>query len=98
MEQTQTLLRQQDESLDDLHRGIKRVKELGNVMRDELAEQAVILEDLEQDVERTDTSMQMMQKKLGSLVEQTKASDKAMYSIIGCLLVLLGVLTFMVLS
>ena len=32
------------------------------------------------------------------LVEQTKASDKAMYSIIGCLLLLLAVLTFLVLS
>ena len=39
---------------------------------------ALVLEDLEQDVERTDSNMQMMQKKLGSLVEQTKASDKAM--------------------
>ena len=67
-------------------------------MRDELNEQNVILEELESDVERTDSNMQTMQKKLHKLVEQTKSSDKALWSIIGCLLILLAVLTFLVLS
>ena len=97
-EQHGLLQREQDQTLDTLHGSISRVKALGGVMRDELAEQAVILESLEEDVDKTDSNMQQMQKKLKSLVEQTKTSDKALYSIVTCLLVLLLVLTFMVLS
>jgi hypothetical protein len=41
MRETQTLLKAQDETLDELHGGISRIKALGGVMRDELAEQAV---------------------------------------------------------
>ena len=57
-----------------------------------------MLENLEDDVDKTDSNMQSMQKKLKTLVEDTKNSDKALWSIIGCLLVMLGILTFMVLS
>jgi hypothetical protein len=62
------------------------------------ASRQVILDSLEDDIERTDTTMQAMNKKLRSLVDQTKQSDRAQWSIIGCLLVLLAVLTFMLLS
>ena len=93
-----SLLKEQDQELDKLHDGVKRVKALGGVMRDELSEQSVILEKLEEDVDKADTGMQSMQKKLRGLVEQAKSSDKAMYSVICCLLTILGVLTFMVLS
>ena len=49
-------------------------------------------------MDRTDANMQTMQTKLRGLVEDAKNSDKALWGIIGCLLVLLAVLTFMVLS
>jgi SYP5 family syntaxin len=98
MREQQELLKDQDETLDTLHGGVQRIKALGGVMRDELAEQAVILDSLEDDVERTDSNMQSVNKRLKDLVEQTKKSDKALWSIIGCLLVLLAVLTFLVLS
>lgn len=98
MEQHQKLLNEQDSQLDELHGGISRIKALGGVIRDELAEQSVILESLEDEVDKTDSNMQSMQKRLQGLVEQTKASDRAQYGIIGCLLVLLMVLTFMVMS
>jgi uncharacterized coiled-coil protein SlyX len=97
-EQQQGLLREQDASLDSLHGSIQRVKALGGVMRDELAEQAVILESLEEDVDKADTNMQTMQKKLKGLVEQTKNSDRALYAVVACLTGLLLVLTAMVLS
>ena len=77
---------------------VGRVKTLGKIMNDELAEQNVILEELESDVERADTGMQTMQKKLKGLVEQTKNSDRALYAVICCLVILLGFLTMMVLS
>ena len=44
---------------------MKRVKALGGVMRDELSEQAVILEQLEEDVDKADSGMQTMNKKHG---------------------------------
>ena len=98
MREQQGLLREQDASLDTLHGSIQRVKALGGVMRDELAEQAVILESLEEDVDKADTNMQAMQKKLKGLVEQTKNSDRALYAVVACLTALLLILTAMVLS
>ena len=98
MREQQGLLREQDASLDTLHGSIQRVKALGGVMRDELAEQAVILESLEEDVDKADTNMQTMQKKLKGLVEQTKNSDRALYAVVACLTALLLILTAMVLS
>ena len=99
MQQEQkSLLKEQDQEIDKLGDAVKRVKALGGVMRDELSEQNVILDQLEEDVDRADSGMQTMQKKLRSMVEDAKNSDKAMYSIICCLLSVLAILTFMVLS
>lgn len=98
MQEQKALLREQDAELDQLGAGVKRVKALASVMKDEIDEQVVMLENLEDDVDKTDSNMQSMQKKLKTLVEDTKNSDKALWSIIGCLLVMLGILTFMVLS
>ena len=98
MQESKQLLKEQDQELDQLGDAVKRVKALGGVMRDELAEQAVMLEELEEDVDKADAGMQSMQKKLKGLLDEAKNSDKAMYSIIGCLLLILAFLTFSVLS
>ena len=84
--------------MDKLGDAVKRVKALGGIMKDELSEQAVILDELEQDVEKADTGMKSMQKRMTGLMNDAKNSDKALYSIICCLLLVLGVLTTMVLS
>ena len=97
-EQHQQLLKKQDETLDTLGAGVSRVKALAGVMAEELSEQAVILDKLEDDVDRTDTEMGSLNKKLRSLVEQAKGSDRALYSIIGCLVVLLIVLLVLILD
>ena len=92
------LVKEQDAELDQLGQGVKRVKALASVMKEEIDEQVVMLERLEDDVDKTDANMQSMQKRLKGLVDDAKNSDKALWSIIGCLLVLLAILTFMVLS
>ena len=92
------LVSEQDSELDKLGMGVKRVKALAGVMKEEIDEQVVMLEKLEDDVDKTDANMQSMQKKLKGLVDDAKNSDKALWSIIGCLIVLLTILTFMVLS
>ena len=98
MQEQSKLLKEQDQELDKLHDGIKRVKALGGIMKDELDEQNMMLEELEEDVDRANEGMQGMQKKMKGLLEAAKNSDKAMYTAIGCLSLLLIALTFMVLS
>ena len=98
MQEQKSLLKEQDQEIDKLGDAVKRVKALGGVMRDELAEQAVMLDELESDVDKADEGMNSMQKRLKGLLAEAKNSDKALYSVIGCLMLLLGVLTFMVLS
>ena len=97
-EQHAGLLRQQDHELDKLEGGIKRIKSLGGAMKTELAEQAVILESLEDDMEKADSNMNTMQRKLKTLIQDTQNNDKALWGIIGCLMLLLGFLTFLVMS
>ena len=98
MQEHKSLLREQDGQIEQLGDGVKRVKALAGVMKDELQEQNVILDELESDVDKTDSNMQSMQKKLKGLMDDAKNSDRALWSIIACLLVLLGVLVLLVLS
>ena len=93
-----SLLKEQDQEVEALGDAVKRVKALGGIMRDELSEQNVILDKLESDVDEADSGMRTMQKKLKGMVDQAKSSDKAMYSVIACLVVILVILTLMVLS
>ena len=98
MEQHAVLLKEQDDQLDHLEGGIKRIKALGGVMRDELAEQAVILESLEDDVVNAESNMQTMQNRMRHMIDDAKNSDKALWSTIVCLCLLLAFLTFQVMS
>ena len=98
MQEHKSLLREQDGQIEQLGDGVKRVKALAGVMKDELQEQNVILDELESDVDKTDSNMQSMQKKLKGLMDDAKNSDRALWSIIACLMVLLGVLVLLVLS
>ncbi len=92
------LMQQQDETLDHLSAGVGRVKALAGVMRDELGEQAVILDSLDDDMDKADTSMRGMQRKLKAMVNDAKRSDRTLYAIICCLSVLFVILFFMVLE
>ena len=62
MQQHAGLLQEQDDALDTLEGGIKRIKALGKVMETELKEQAVILESLDEDIDKADSNMQSLQK------------------------------------
>ena len=97
-DQTASLLRQQDAELGQLGDGVKRVKALAGIMRNELQEQEVILETLEEDVDRTDTAMNGMSKRMGTMVEQAKNSDRALWTTIVLLSLLLAFLVYQVLS
>ncbi len=98
MAEQASLLRQQDETLATLGQGVQRVKALAGVMNEELSEQAVILDSLDDDVNKTDSAMHTMNRKLKTLVADAKKSDRAQWALIGCLILTLVVLTTMVLS
>ncbi|KAL3922145.1 MAG: hypothetical protein SGPRY_004664 [Prymnesium sp.] len=97
-EQTTSLLRQQDEELGQLGSGVKRVKALAGLMRDELVEQEGMLERLDDEVERTDGSMKRMSTRMNGLLEEAQKSDKIMYTTIVLLSLLLIFLINQVLS
>lgn len=98
MAEQASLLRQQDETLATLGQGVQRVKALAGVMNEELSEQVVILDSLDDDVNKTDSAMHTMNRKLKTLVADAKKSDRAQWALIGCLILTLVVLTTMVLS
>lgn len=98
MQEQKALLKEQDTQLEKLGDGVLRVKALAGVMKEELQEQEVMLEDLESDVDKAESNMQSMQKKMKGLMDEAKNSDKALWSIIVCLIVLLAILVIMVLS
>jgi phage shock protein A len=81
-----------------LHSGVLRIKEQAGLIKRELDDQNVILEKLEEDVDKAEGNMSALNKKMRTMVEEAKNSDKAMYTVIICLMILLGVLTMMVLS
>jgi len=94
----QHALERQDEQLEKLGLGVNRVKALAGTMRDELADQAVILDSLEEDVDRAEGNMQGMTSKLKSLMSGAKDSEKAQYGIICVLIVVLVFLVSSVLE
>ena len=98
MQAHQKLLEEQDEQADQLHEGVLRIKEQAGLINRELSDQKVILEKLEDDVDRAESSMSSMNRKMRAMVEEAKKSDRAMYGLIVCLCILLGVLTMMVLE
>ena len=67
-------------------------------MQTELKEQAIILENLEEEVDKADSGITGLNKSLRKLVDEAKSSDRAQYAIIACLLITLVVLTTMVLE
>ena len=77
MAEQASLLRQQDETLATLGQGVQRVKALAGVMNEELSEQAVILDSLDDDVNKTDSAMHTMNRKLKTLVADAKVGPRA---------------------
>ena len=97
-EAQKALLQEQDEQADQLHDGVLRIKEQAKLIKTELDDQKVILDKREEDIDRDASGMASLNRKMRAMVEQAKNSDKAMYTVIVCLMILLGVLTMMVLS
>jgi syntaxin 6 len=92
-QQQQRMLRTQDVDLDDISHSIQRIGQVGLTIGEELATQGKMLEDLEQDVEGTNSRLAAAQRKMNQVFK--KAGTKGQMVIIGILTVILIIL-FMV--
>lgn len=84
------VIQDQDEQLDTLGRSIGRQRELSIAMGNELDDQAVLLEDVEQGVDRHTTSLEGARKRLGTI--SRKAKDNWSWVTIGVLVLTLVLL------
>ena len=94
--ETQRLLvREQDETIASLSTSVDRVQTMAIRVNEELASQNRILGELDDDVEKTDSRMRMLNSRLRNLSQDP---NRGQYCVICILLVVLFILTMLVLS
>lgn len=95
-QQQQRMLRTQDVDLEDISVSIQRIGQVGLTIGEELATQGKMLEDLEQDVEGTNSRLAAAQRKMNQVFK--KAGTKGQMIIIAILtaiLIILFLIAFM---
>ena len=89
-DQQQLLVRKQDEDLDDISVSIQRIGQVGLTIGEELETQGKMLEELEENVEGTNSRLAAAQRKMNAVLK--KAGAKGQMAIIAVLTVLLVIL------
>ena len=89
-QQQQRMLRTQDVDLEDISVSIQRIGQVGLTIGEELATQGKMLEDLEQDVEGTNSRLAAAQRKMNQVFK--KAGTKGQMIIIAILTAILIIL------
>ena len=89
------LIREQDETLKHLAGAVDRVQGMAIRVNEELSSQNVLLDDIEDQVEKTDSRMASLHRQLKTLAND---KDRGKYCVIVCLLLLLAWLLMMVLQ
>jgi syntaxin 6 len=89
-QQQQRMLQRQDVDLEDISVSIQRIGQVGLTIGEELATQGKMLEDLEQDVEGTNSRLAAAQRKMNQVFK--KAGTKGQMIIIAVLMVILIIL------
>ena len=88
------ILARQDAELDALGRSVAVLGDMGKTMGAELAAHGQMLEDLDDEVTRTDTRLSAARRKVDSLVQKSK--DNCMTILIWVLLAVLAVLIILI--
>lgn len=87
------VMRDQDDMLDELHKSVRSTKNIAIAVNDELDLQARLLDDLDSQVEQSQSNLQNATRKLSVLFKKTRGSWKSlcliMMLIIGLIVVLL---------
>ena len=94
-EQQRLLVREQDNTIKSLASSVERVHGLARVVNDELSSQNHLLEEMDVEVEKTDSRLKGLNTQLRKLAND---SDRGKYCLIVFLLIVLAILTLMVLS
>lgn len=75
LELQDAIVREQDESLDDLAVAVRRIGTMGKEMHNELHEHGVLLDDLESGFDNTSSRMRSIQRRLDDFVSETTAGQ-----------------------
>jgi chromosome segregation ATPase len=89
------LMREQDDTIRTLGSSVERIQGMALRVNEELALQNRIIEEIDEDVDRTDSRLKGLQGKLSRIAND---SDRGKYCVIFCLLVVLGILILLVIS
>ncbi|KAG0375965.1 MAG: t-SNARE [Linnemannia gamsii] len=92
--QQQMLMQEQDQQLDGVMHTVLNMREIASTMNDELADQSILIDDLDEHVDRTSGSLQKAMKRMNHFIkanEETKAS-----CCIGILIMVLIILLILV--
>ena len=94
-EQQRLLVREQDETIGQLHRTVERVQGMAIRVNEEISSQNKLLGEIDDEVERTDRGLKSLHHRLRNLAND---NDRGKYCLIVLLLCLLGFLVMLVLS
>lgn len=94
-EQQRLLVREQDDTIGMLGESVQRVQHMALRVNEELATQNRMIDDIDDQVEKTDQGIRSLHTKLRKISNDT---DRGKYCLIAVLLVLLLILTLMVLA
>ncbi|KAG0225167.1 t-SNARE [Mortierella sp. GBAus27b] len=92
--QQQMLLQEQDQQLDGVMHTVLNMREIATTMNTELQDQSMLLDDLDEHVDRTSNSLQKAMKRMNHFIKQNEESKAS--CCIGILIVVLIVLLVMV--
>ena len=96
LQQQDQMIRQQDQSLEQLSRSVGTLNRMGHEIRGELAQQSVLLDDLERGVDQTRDALVSQQSRLQRLLKRTK--NCKFYICIILLIIGLGVLLYFLIT
>ena len=88
-------MREQDDTIGQLHKTVERVQGMAVRVNEEITSQNRLLSDIDEDVERTDVRLKSLHNRLRNLAND---SDRGKYCLIVVLLAVLGILVLLVLS
>ena len=94
--ETQRLLvREQDDTIKSLASSVSRVQDMAVRVNEELRSQNMIIGEIDEEVEKTDSRMRQLNSTLRNLAND---QDRGKYCVILILLIVLAILTMLVLS
>jgi flagellar motility protein MotE (MotC chaperone) len=90
----QMQLQQQDEDLDVLHQGIKKLGQVGMSIRDELGQHAILLDELDEESNALQSKLRLVHKKMDKVTAEMSQKSKlcVILALVGILFVLLFIL------